>query len=219
MPSLANAKMVFFCVSVGTTWPLSPWVWAASKSPRNCEVTFRSTTSCRGVSRVTRTTRFSALPYWLAVRMTSVIGTPFDLPDDFRRDCGPRSAAAVGGVGEGTQQQGNVIVLLRRVDGEQHGDPWVERPCAALGEVGAGSEGDRILAGFQSVRSELVHPPVGIGLGGGQHDSVARREGDPHPFGRHARCGVEDVGGQMAHGCTAPDSRSTAICSNWVLTS
>ena len=73
-PSLANAKIVFFWVSVATTWELSPFVCAASKSPRSCEVTLRSATSWRAVSRTTRTTRFSALPYWLAARMTSVMG-------------------------------------------------------------------------------------------------------------------------------------------------
>ena len=39
-----------------------------------CEVTLRSAISCRSVSRVTRTTRFSALPYWLAASWTSAIG-------------------------------------------------------------------------------------------------------------------------------------------------
>ena len=73
-PSLANAKIVFFWVSVGTTWLLSPSRWAATKSPRSCEVTFRSSISCRSVSRVIRTTRFSALPYWLLVRTTSLMG-------------------------------------------------------------------------------------------------------------------------------------------------
>ena len=71
---MAKAKIVFFWVSVATTWELSPSVCAAAKSPRSWLVTLRSATSWRSVSRVTRTTRFSALPYWLLVRMISVLG-------------------------------------------------------------------------------------------------------------------------------------------------
>ena len=63
MPSRANAKIVFFCVSVATTCALSPSRCAAAKSPRSCDVTLRSSISCRAVSRVTLTTRTSALPY------------------------------------------------------------------------------------------------------------------------------------------------------------
>jgi hypothetical protein len=68
MPSRANAKMVFFWVSVGTTFALSPSRYAAAKSPLSCEVMSRSSISCRAVSRVTLTTRTSALPYRLAPR-------------------------------------------------------------------------------------------------------------------------------------------------------
>ena len=63
MPPRASANTVFFCVSVGTTWLLSPERWAAAKSPRSCDVTLRSSISWRGSSRVTFTTRTSALPY------------------------------------------------------------------------------------------------------------------------------------------------------------
>ena len=73
MPSRAKAKTVFFWVSVATTWPLSPSRWAAAKSPRSCEVTFRSSIWWRSVSRVILTTRFSALPYWFAVSTTSLM--------------------------------------------------------------------------------------------------------------------------------------------------
>src|SRR5690625_6078533 len=66
MPSLANAKIVFFWVSVATTVALSPLKWAAAKSPRSCEVTDRSVMQCRGLSRSTLTRRTSALPYWFS---------------------------------------------------------------------------------------------------------------------------------------------------------
>ena len=49
--SLAKAKAVFFCVSVGSTSPWSPVMWAAVKSPRSDVDTFRSRISCRSVSR------------------------------------------------------------------------------------------------------------------------------------------------------------------------
>ena len=68
MPSRANAKIVFFWVSVATTWALSPARCAAAKSPRSWDVTLRSSISCRAVSRVTFTTRTSALPYWFGPR-------------------------------------------------------------------------------------------------------------------------------------------------------
>ncbi len=65
--SFANAKAVFFWVSVATTSALSPTRYeSTSAAPRSCEVTFRSMISCRAVSRTIRTTLFSALPYLLA---------------------------------------------------------------------------------------------------------------------------------------------------------
>lgn len=63
--------MAFFWVSVATTWELSPARWAASKSPRNWEVTLRSSIRCTAVSRVIRTSRHSAFPYWFAPRTIS----------------------------------------------------------------------------------------------------------------------------------------------------
>ncbi len=49
--SLAKAKAVFFWVSVGSTSPCSPVMWASLKSPRSEVETFRSRISCRSVSR------------------------------------------------------------------------------------------------------------------------------------------------------------------------
>jgi hypothetical protein len=49
--SLAKAKAVFFWVSVGSTSPCSPVMWASEKSPRSEVDTFRSRISCRSVSR------------------------------------------------------------------------------------------------------------------------------------------------------------------------
>src|SRR6202012_2478910 len=57
--------MVFFWVSVATTWALSPSRWAAAKSPRSDVDTFRSLIWSRSPPRSMWTRRTSALPYWL----------------------------------------------------------------------------------------------------------------------------------------------------------
>ena len=49
--SLANAKTVFFWVSVGRTSAWSPVTCASSKLPRSEVETFRSRIWCRAVSR------------------------------------------------------------------------------------------------------------------------------------------------------------------------
>ena len=49
--SLANAKTVFFCVSVGRMSRWSPVVWASSKLPRSEVETLRSRIWWRAVSR------------------------------------------------------------------------------------------------------------------------------------------------------------------------
>ena len=60
--SRANAKTVFFWVSVGSTAPWSPATWAAEKSPESEVDTLRSRMACRSVSRSIRKTRVSAFP-------------------------------------------------------------------------------------------------------------------------------------------------------------
>ncbi len=59
----ANAYTVFFWVSVGSTFALSPVRWVAARSPESETLTFRSVTVWVPPSRTTRTTRVSALPY------------------------------------------------------------------------------------------------------------------------------------------------------------
>jgi hypothetical protein len=49
--SLANAKAVFFWVSVGSTAAWSPLMCASSNRPRSAEETFRSRIWWRGSSR------------------------------------------------------------------------------------------------------------------------------------------------------------------------
>src|SRR5581483_12030123 len=62
----------FFCVSVATTLALSPTRWASAKSPRSELDTFRSLIWWRSPSRVTRTRRTSALPYWLSPKVMAM---------------------------------------------------------------------------------------------------------------------------------------------------
>ena len=59
---LANAKTVFFCVSVVSTEELSPVRWTSSMSPESATLTVRSLMWWVLPSRVTRTTWVSALP-------------------------------------------------------------------------------------------------------------------------------------------------------------
>ena len=68
---------------------------AAAKSPRSCDVTLRSSISCRAVSRVTLTTRTSALPYWFAPR--TMAGSVM------------ASAPSVGRIGERAQPAGGGV--------------------------------------------------------------------------------------------------------------
>ena len=76
---------------------------------------------------------------------------------------GDDSATAIGGKGERTEQQWDVIVLLGRVDGEVDRDARVERRLLAGGEVVARREGDPVMAGLQGFGAEVGHPTVGIG--------------------------------------------------------
>ena len=59
---LANAKTVFFWVSVVSTAALSPVRWTASMSPDSATLTVRSLMWWTSPSLVTRTTWVSALP-------------------------------------------------------------------------------------------------------------------------------------------------------------
>ena len=65
---------MFFWVSVGRTFRWSPARCAGAKSPRSALETLTSRISWRAVSRVIRTTRFSALPYWCVPRMIAMAG-------------------------------------------------------------------------------------------------------------------------------------------------
>ena len=63
---------MFFWVSVGSTCGLVAGDVRVAELPRSELDTLRSRISCRGVSRTMRTTRFSALPYWLAPRTVAM---------------------------------------------------------------------------------------------------------------------------------------------------
>src|SRR5688572_18175011 len=114
--SFANAKTAFLWESVGRTAAWSPVVWAASKDPLRCVETLRSVISWRAVSRSTRTTRFSALPYRFAPRRTGM------------------SAPSVGGVGERREEQRDVVVLVGGHP-EGQGDPGEEGVLVIGGDV------------------------------------------------------------------------------------
>src|SRR5919197_6681272 len=60
--------MVFFWVSVGSTLELSPARCTASKSPESATLTLRSFIEWTSPSRVIRTSRVSAFPYWFGPR-------------------------------------------------------------------------------------------------------------------------------------------------------
>src|SRR5215207_7138026 len=182
MPSRANAKIVFFWVSVATTWALSPSVCAASKSPRSCEVTLRSMRSCRSVSRVTRTTRFSALPYWFEVRVTSTML-------DFLVSLGGwkgGSAAAVCGVGVRAEQQRHVVVTLAGNHGEFHGHAREEGVSLRSCKVDTGGEADPVVAGIQHVRPKITDAAVVISHCRAQRLAGGVGQDDLHSGGRHA---------------------------------
>src|SRR4051812_19543947 len=132
MPSRAKANTVFFWASVVRTCALSPAVCAAVKSPRRLELTFRSTSVCRGELRSTATTRTSAFPYWLGPSTIAMVGT-------VARGTSV-SRAPVRRVGERAQQQRDVVVLGGLLDGEGQHHLGIERPPPLLGEPDPGRE-------------------------------------------------------------------------------
>src|SRR3989442_8714603 len=141
--SLANAKTVFFCVSVGTTLLLSPVRCVSAKSPARATLTLRSLSSWRAPDFMTRTTCVSALPYWLSPR---IIG---------------RSRPFICGVAEGAQQQRHVQVPPFEREHDRH--RRVERAKARALEVGAGVE---LEAGIAR-RGPPLGPRAGPGARGG----------------------------------------------------
>src|SRR5688572_4367638 len=173
--SFANAKTVFFWVSVVRTFAWSPVVWAASKEPRRWVETLRSVISWRAVPRWIRTTRVSALPYRFAPRRMAM------------------SAPSVGGVGERGEQQRHVVVLVRR-DPEAHGDPGEERVLV----IGADVEGQGVGPRLHPLRPDAPHPAVVVGDRLGE-EAAGTLEADGDPGGRSSACRVEDVRGDPAH--------------------
>src|SRR5438132_7117283 len=143
--SLANAKTVFFCVSVGTTLLLSPVRCVSAKSPARATLTLRSLSSWRAPDFMTRTTCVSALPYWLSPR---IIG---------------RSRPFICGVAEGAQQQRHVQVPPFEREHDRH--RRVERAKARALEVGAGVELEAVLAGLELLVGQRADPAVGVGFG------------------------------------------------------
>src|SRR5690348_10603684 len=88
-----------------------------------------------------RTTRFSALPYWLGPRTMPMLSAP-----------------SVRRVGERAEQQRYVVVLLRPGHPEGHGHLRVE----GVREVAAGVEDQPVGARVEPV-GEPADPAVGIG--------------------------------------------------------
>src|SRR3954469_23040611 len=108
----------------------------------------RSSIWCRSVSRVIRTNRHSALPYWLAP--STILGLSF----------ADTSAPSVGGVRVRAQQQRHVVVRPSGVDLEGEADDREERVPALLREPGAGLEGESVGPGVE-VDAE-ADPAVGV---------------------------------------------------------
>src|SRR4051795_11958019 len=103
MPSRAKANTVFFCASVLSTWPLSPVVCAAAKSPRRAELTSRSP------SRTGWARGRSPCAHSLRCRWPGCCTWNEEL------------RPAVGRVAERGEQQRDVVVLGGLADGEgQH---------------------------------------------------------------------------------------------------
>src|SRR5918995_59914 len=96
-----------------------------------------------------RTTRFSALPYWLGPRRMGM------------------SAPSVGGVGERAQQKWHVVVPPVG-DREGDGDLRVEALLTGRRVVGGGAEPELIGAGRDLIGSQVGHPAVVVGDGVGE---------------------------------------------------
>ena len=123
---------MFFCASVVSTWALSPAVCAAVKSPRRLELTFRSTSVCRGRAAVDRDDADLRLPV--------LVGPEHDRHGALCRarmlhvEPSRRSAPAVGRVGERAEQQRHVVVLGGLLDGEGQHHLGIEGLPPLLGE-------------------------------------------------------------------------------------
>src|SRR5947209_4334189 len=146
--SLANAKTVFFCVSVGTTLLLSPVRCASAKSPASAIETLRSFRSWRAPFPpffVTRTTCVSALPYWLSPR-TIVTA----------------SRALVGGVAERAQEERHVQVPALERDHDRHRRIEGAEPRAL--EIRASVELETVFGRLEVVAGERAHAAIAIGL-------------------------------------------------------
>src|SRR5690625_1421285 len=177
MPSLATAKTVFFWVSVGTTLPWSPTVWASVKSPRSWEVTDSSVMRWRGWSRSTFMTRTSALPYWFSPRtivpvrslVVAVMAGSFGGGDGGWAD-GRRllagSAAPVGGERERAEQAGHVVVVAALLDEEVDVHRGVEGRDVPRGEVLPGGKAHPVDPRLEPRRAEVPVAPVGVGDAG-----------------------------------------------------
>src|SRR5690349_18993004 len=121
-----------------------------------------------------RTTRLSALPYWLAPRWIAI-----------------GSAPSIGGKGERAEQQRDVVVPLVG-DREGHGDLGEEDLLAGRGRVGGDVEPELVRAGREPVRGQVVDAAVVVGPAGAELDhqvggAVARPLGaDPRQPDRYA---------------------------------
>src|SRR5688572_14650401 len=115
-----------------------------------------------------RTSRTSALPYWLAPRTNALSSI---------------SVPAIRGVRERADQQGHVVVLVGVGDAEVDRHRRVERLPPGGCEVVADGEGQPVRARLEPLGPQLGDAPALVGHAGGDPDAVARGEGDADPGG------------------------------------
>src|SRR5215218_10664552 len=138
------------------------------------------------------------------------------------------SAPSIGGIGERTEQQRDVMVPLVG-DREGHGDLREEHALARCGRIVGNIEPELIRAGLEP-RLELGDPPVVVRRTCREYDGLLG--GDPgqpdrNTLGGPTKAGVENVSADGTHDMTLPrrsrailrsSSRTTAasVASSWV---
>jgi hypothetical protein len=129
------------------------------------------------------------------------------------RRCPPGLAAAVGGVGPGGADEGDVVAFAR-LDAEANGDDVEEGAVdAEFGEVGGDVEVEFVGAGDEGVVFEQGAFAAAVGIGdGGEEEGAVAKEIHAHASGGAAVGGVEDVGGEFWHSGTLIRFRMPCNC-------